>query len=116
MNCSDAINTRMGACVRVEKNYFENVGKSVFSDYSPILVNVYLIDNHFGTSSYITSPVCAFEVPYSCTSDPVQNVPSIVINGVHLTSVNKFVARPLEIKLDQNYPNPFNSATRKNFF
>ena len=44
-NNNTAVNTRMNACVRVEKNYFLNTGIGVGMLYSPIPGSVELIDN-----------------------------------------------------------------------
>jgi pectate lyase len=80
LNSDDAISTRMGACVRVENNYFENVGKAVFNDQSPEVGYVHLLENHFGSASYVTEPTCILNVPYIYESvlDATEDIPAIV--------------------------------------
>ncbi len=80
LNSKDAISTRMGACVRVENNYFENIEKAVFNDQSPELGYVHLLDNHFGSAYYVTEPTCVLDVPYSYESflDATEDIPGIV--------------------------------------
>jgi pectate lyase len=82
LNSDDAVNSRMDAWVRVERNYFENVGTAVMTAYSPIVGRVQLIDNVFGSSSIVTSPTCDLQVPYPYTLDPTDSIPSIVTNNV----------------------------------
>lgn len=114
-NCHSAINTRMGACVRVEKNYFQNVTTAVMAAYSITGGMVNLIDNFFGTSNYITEPVCELEVPYSYENhlDSVINLPFIVPDIVRITSAKEEFETWSKIDFDIsiNYPNPFNPAT-----
>lgn len=63
-NISTGVNTRMEACVRVEKNYFEDAGTGVGMLYSPTPGAVELIDNIFENTSYSDSPTCGLDVPY----------------------------------------------------
>jgi pectate lyase len=66
--------------VRVENNYFENVGKAVFNDQSPEVGYVHLLENHFGSASYVTEPTCILNVPYIYESvlDATEDIPAIV--------------------------------------
>ncbi|MBN1893890.1 carbohydrate-binding protein [bacterium] len=113
-DCDDAINTRMGACVRVERNYFDNVDKAVFSEYSPVLGFVQLIDNHFGCSNAITEPVCEFLPPYPYTHrmHAVDVLPALVpALFTTIADQNGSVLQPRGLTVSQNFPNPFNPAT-----
>jgi pectate lyase len=112
LNSDDAINSRDGAKMRIEGNYFENVGTAVMTAYSDSVGYVQLIDNHFGTSAYVTTPTCDLEIPYPYTLDPTDSIPSIITNGVK-TDVEESSApqHPVKFALDQNYPNPFNPIT-----
>ncbi len=111
-DCGTAINSRMGACVRVERNYFDNVGTAVMMRYSPEVGSVQLIDNHFGTSNYSTSPECILNIPYEYEShlDETEQIPNIITSEL-VTSVNDQSSLPAEFSLSQNYPNPFNPTT-----
>jgi len=113
-NCNTAVNTRMGACVRVEKNYFDNVNTAVMSEYSTVSGQVQMIDNYFGTSNYITEPVCELSVPYQYLNyvNQVENLPLIVPGQVLITGVGSYKqSQPYEFSIEQNYPNPFNPST-----
>jgi len=118
-NCDDAINTRMGACVRVERNYFENVGKGLFSDYSAAEGFIQLVDNHFGGASYITAPLCSFDPPYAYADrmHEVELLPALVpARAGTLVPADEVVAAPGRLSLSQNYPNPFNPVTLLRYY
>jgi len=105
-----AINSRMGACARVEKNYFSNVSTAVMMTDSPEPGGVELIDNYFGTSSYSAAPVCQLNVPYEYVSylDAVSEIPLIVAGDP--TTIKDKVIQPSQFML-RNYPNPLNPVT-----
>ncbi len=109
-NSHTAINSRMGACVRVERNYFDSVGTAVMAEFSTIPGMAQLIDNHFGASGVTISQTCALPVPYPYLHilSPTDSVPRIVLNGV--TDVEQKTRKPLTFDL-KNYPNPFNPST-----
>jgi pectate lyase len=111
-DCDDAINTRMNAWVRVERNYFEGVGKAVYFSDSPITGEAQLIDNHFGTSYVGVLPPCDLQVFYPYTLDPTDDVPRIIREnagpGIHKSPE----VQPRKFVLSQNYPNPFNPITK----
>jgi glucuronoarabinoxylan endo-1,4-beta-xylanase len=71
-----------------------------------------LIDNIFGSSTYVTSPTCDLRIPYPYTLDPTDSIPGIITNGVR-TNVdnNSPTLLPKKFVLEQNYPNPFNPVT-----
>jgi hypothetical protein len=105
----------MDAWVRVERNYFENVGTAVMTAYSPIVGRVQLIDNVFGSSSIVTSPTCDLQVPYPYRLDHTDSIPSIVTNNVKTAIDNNMPQIPEKFSLGQNYPNPFNPGTVINY-
>ncbi len=108
----------MNAWVRVERNYFEGVGKAVFFDASATTGYAQLIENHFGISYVATLPTCDLQVPYSYLQvlDSTENVPSIVTGGVKTTDVTDVASvLPFRFQLHQNYPNPFNPSTTISF-
>jgi hypothetical protein len=74
----------MGACVRVGKNFFENVGTAVMMAYSPQVGSVQLIDNQFGTSTVATTPACELNVPYDYSDflDDVNDLPMLIAGDV----------------------------------
>ncbi|MCF7805086.1 MAG: T9SS type A sorting domain-containing protein [Candidatus Marinimicrobia bacterium] len=113
---STAINSRMGACVRVERNYFEDVGTAVMMVYSPEKGAVQLIDNHFGDANYSDSPTCELDVPYEYEAflDATEDVPEIVTGELGVAVEDDPVAVVSEFSLG-NYPNPFNAETRIEF-
>jgi pectate lyase len=113
-NSDDAINSRDGAWVRVERNYFDGVGTAVMTSYSDSVGKVQLIDNHFGSSSYVTSPTCDLQVPYAYTRilDPTDSIPKIIARNVRTGVENSKGTLPLKFHMNQNYPNPFNPSTK----
>jgi pectate lyase len=105
-----------GACVRVEGNYFDNVGNAVDNADTNGVGYVQLIDNRFGTSAYVTTPTCDLQIPYPYTLDPTDSIPSIIAAGVGTdVEENSTPQHPLKYVLDQNYPNPFNPSTILSF-
>ena len=80
-DANSGISSRMGACSRIENNYFAGLGMAIMTDQSPTPGNVQLIDNTFANcTGYDTSPTCDLTLPYSYTQtlhDSLQ-VPSIV--------------------------------------
>ncbi len=62
---STAINSRLNSCIRIEKNYFENVNNPWVSAYSDVLGGVELIDNYLVNSPFDYSSSDTFE-PYAC--------------------------------------------------
>ncbi|WP_207425350.1 polysaccharide lyase family 1 protein [Pedobacter sp. SYSU D00535] len=70
------INSRMGACVRVENNVFETVKSPLITDGSPA-GKFHLIGNSFsgitGTAAP-TSSTCNLSLPYAYTADPTSAV------------------------------------------
>lgn len=109
-NCTSAINSRMGACVRIERNFFNDVGTAVMMVYSSEKGSVELIDNRFGTSGYSTTPVCTLNVPYEYASqlDETMDIPFLIASEV--VGIEERVEQPLNFSLI-NYPNPFNPKT-----
>ncbi len=118
-NCDDAINTRMGACVRVERNCFENVGKALFTDYSAAEGCVQLIENRFGSASHITAPLCELTPPYAYAGrmQAAELLPALIpARAGTMVPDQKGAAPPGRLALSQNYPNPFNHATLFSYY
>jgi len=76
---------------------------------------VQLIDNHFGTAFYATTPVCELEVPYEYQAflDETADVPAIV-TGELVSAVVLNPKSTANFRLT-NYPNPFNPITKIRF-
>ena len=88
---STAINSRIGAELQVENNYFENVQNPIVSFYSDTTGLWNLSGNYFGTGVTWTTPASgdlsaqdgvstsSYTVPYSYTLDDAQDVKALVI-------------------------------------
>ena len=112
-----AVNTRMNACVRVEKNYFLNTGTGVGMLYSPISGSVELIDNIFENTSYSDSPACQLNVPYSYDSfvDNTEDLPALIppnIRDIPASLSEKYRLNDYELF---SYPNPAKSILTISF-
>jgi pectate lyase len=80
-DANSGISSRMGACSRIENNYFAGFGMAIMTDQSPTLGGVQLIDNTFvNCTGYATSPTCTLTPPYAYASTlhSTVAVPSIV--------------------------------------
>jgi pectate lyase len=108
LNSEDAISTRMGACVRVENNYFENVVKAVFNDQSPETGYVHLLENHYGSASYVTEPVCTLNIPYPYEAflDATEDIPDIVGDTTAPAGFSERTATRNALRV---FPNPANN-------
>jgi len=111
-DCHNAIDSRMGACLKIEGNYFDNVYRAVFDQGSTIPGKAKLLDNYFGTSIVQTLPECDFAIPYPYALDSTAAVPRIVLDGVpNATKVRPLNQKPTQFSLLPNYPNPCNQST-----
>ena len=116
-DCGTAVNTRMNACVRVEKNYFLNAGTGVGMLYSLTPGSVELIDNIFENTSYSDSPTCQLNVPYSYDSfiDNAEDLPALIppnIRDIPSSLSEKYKIGGYEMF---SYPNPAKSTLTISF-
>ena len=97
----------MGACVRVERNFFNTVSTAVMMVYSPEKGSVELVDNYFVKSAYSTTPSCILDIPYEYVTqlDETMDIPFLIASDVVGIEDNSNQLR--EFKL-LTYPNPFN--------
>ncbi len=75
------ISSRMGACSRIEDDYFNGVKTPILTTQSTSPGNVQLINDVFlNESSHATSPTCTLNVPYAYSNvlQDVSQVPTIV--------------------------------------
>ena len=115
---SGVVNSRVDACVRVEKNYFEKSKNTVYSKNSSILGKAERIDNKevncTSSESYPATCDAAIVYDYSTvlntTTDDVKNVVT-AYSGIGKLSGNLGVG-DVEYKNDEKivYPNPFNKV------
>lgn len=128
---STAINSRMGACLRIENNYFENTLNPYVSAYSSEdgygdLINNILVNSPFEYSSDVRElQSCSSGVPYSYTDvlNSASEVPGITrqYSGVgKLSDPTSYTVKSADdvsvtaMSNDLNlliYPNPFNNTT-----
>ncbi len=107
-NAETAINSRMEACVRVERNYFKDVGMGVGMLYSPVPGAVQLIDNIFSNTDFMDSPTCELDVPYDYSSflHDTEDLPDTIPAGTSGPEIPVFLQ---DISNDYQftvYPNP----------
>ena len=76
-----AVNSRLGAVVRVEYNYFKNVSDTVVSQDSPTNGTWQVNDNVFDGCSGPTTSTGSLTPPYTYTPDPVANLPTAIPAG-----------------------------------
>lgn len=81
-DANSGISSRMGACTRIENNYFVGLGEAVMTDQSSsMLGEVQLFGNIFvDCTAYATAPTCVLAPPCSFTVDSAVAVPGIVSN------------------------------------
>jgi pectate lyase len=98
----------MGACVRVEHNFFAGVRRAVMMEYSPEPGAVQLIGNHFGDSDYASVPTCILDVPYAYEAflDPAEDLPELLAGRVATVVGEANDSFPAQFLV--NYLNPFN--------
>lgn len=80
---STGINTRMGACLRVENNVFENARSPLVTSGTPT-GNFDMLGNSFTGTTGIAPPstgTCTSTIPYTFVADAVQEVKQKVQNG-----------------------------------
>lgn len=80
---STGINSRMGACVRVENNVFENARSPLITS-GPPLGNFQVSNNSFTGTTGINPPTtsnCTATIPYTFIPDPVADVKQKVMAG-----------------------------------
>jgi len=108
--CNSGINSRMGACMRVEENYFYRVGNAVRTDMSIVEGYFHLIDNIFERSGYIPPPTCELDIPYEYLSFmiPAEEVPLSAAGEDPLVSTSDINLEP-EVSL---FPNPAGSNAK----
>lgn len=77
---SSAVNSRMGACVKVEKNSFESSNDPILSKNSDKVGYWMAIDNLFTscTGNQPANTSCTLSIPYSYTADDQSKVKSTV--------------------------------------
>lgn len=84
-----AINSRMGACIRIENNVFETVKSPIVTAGSP--VGKYQVSGNSysgitGTAAPTTS-TCSFTPPYSYSLESVNLVKATVVNGAGIGKI-----------------------------
>ncbi len=115
---STAVNSRIGACLKVENNYFQDSNNVIVSAYSDVLGEVDESGNIFDnvtwdfSNSDVSDPAsCSLNVPYSYNSslNATADVPSIVVANA---GVGKLSSTNSSKTINNNntellvYPNP----------
>ena len=87
-NDDDAIHTRLGACVKIEHNYFKNVGEAI--EQSQAYVDMEPNTNIFVNSPYSTIiPSCMLEIPYPYVHlvDSASALPELIPSNVRILDI-----------------------------
>jgi len=108
VDAESGVNSRMGACVRVEKNYFMDAGTGVGMMFSPVPGAVEILDNVFINTGHAEEPSCVLDVPYEYTAflDEPESLPQIIpagTGGPGLPSSIGGSESEMELKI---FPNP----------
>ena len=99
-DANTGISSRMGACSRIEDDYFDGVKTPILTNESASPGDVQLINDTFvNETSHATSPTCTLNVPYSYSNvlQDVSQVPTIVpqFAGVGKLSGGSSTATPV---------------------
>ncbi len=93
--CSSAVNSRMGACVYVEKNYFENVtSNTVYSSGSTTVGYATLADNYLVSSKATNIGTCSTFVPLYNYSSVLNNAVDVKLIVTTWAGVGKITNNP----------------------
>ncbi|MGL1884987.1 MAG: T9SS type A sorting domain-containing protein [Reichenbachiella sp.] len=123
---SSAINSRMGACIKAENNYFKDVHNAIVTAYSDSPGNVQQIGNQFDNVTWdfsrddVNEPgSCTLSLGYSYSTIPASSVPSVVVANAGVGKITNSSARISttpgtneQLLIDQTveqltlYPNP----------
>ncbi|MDB5235302.1 MAG: cell wall/surface repeat protein, partial [Hymenobacter sp.] len=97
---STCVNSRMGACLKIENNYFENARNPYVAAYSPQdgfgdIVGNTLVNNPFVYASDVhVLTACTLAVPYAYASvlSPTADVPALVVANAGIGHVGPALA------------------------
>ncbi len=115
-NIETGINSRMEACVRVERNYFKDAGQGVGMLYSPVPGAVELIDNIFENTEFSDSPTCELIVPYEYASFlyDTEDLPDTIPAGTSGPELPTFITDLSQEFQFRIFPNPTKSMVQVN--
>lgn len=110
------VHTSVNACVKVEKNYFENCKKTIFSTSEGAAERIDNKEVNCGTTTY--PPACVVSIPYDYSKVLTQNVDDVKTMVTQYAGVGKLSTLSVG-DLHKNYktsayPNPFHKTTTIN--
>ncbi|MCC3157996.1 T9SS type A sorting domain-containing protein [Hymenobacter sp. 15J16-1T3B] len=118
---STAINSRVGACLKIENNYFDNVKNPYVSAYSAVVGYGDIVGNQLtnGTAFQYSSDTfplgaCTATVPYpyAAVLNTAADVPAVVLAGAGIGKLNTVTATKAASSLQLNaFPNPSHGRT-----
>lgn len=113
---STAINSRVGACLKIENNYFDNVKNPYVSAYSSVVGYGDISGNQLTNGTVFQYSNDTFPLgtctsttpyPYAAVLNPATDVPAVVLAGAGIGKLGTATAtRPASGVQLQAYPNP----------
>ncbi|MGC4091706.1 MAG: hypothetical protein QM756_28250 [Polyangiaceae bacterium] len=95
---TSGVNTRVNACVRIEKNHFISATKPICTLDSDVVGKAEVLDNLFESSTQATGseypPACTWSAAYTYTADPVSCVKAMVQANAGVGKIDPLVGLP----------------------